>query len=421
MGVSMASTSLAHTYGNVTAFMTEYVKFLLPDYFNTVHVTSSIAFRQVGKLNLNKSPGVFKKSKPILVVAPNLEIDSDDLFLGRTWFTQRLTDQHLTHDGSNLQPFIRDEKSQYSIEYLLNRVKMTFNFTIICETQMEQHNIVGYLKNRVRQNSPFFLTTYLESQLPRTMMETLQKITPMPIHDEQGSVNTFVKYLNGVSNDPITYKMKTSSGNEEFFRYYSTNLLTSFNDLDFDQGSKKGHIYDQFTITFRMPVDFNAAGLYYLFHNSEKVDVEIMKTDYKSFGDNGADKVVCEPLFTVHRLYDIELPQGWTVYATSVFKVSKEMGDVDEVDLTCLHNQSMIEFIREFNSRGMPISPFIKVYLLKDSKMLTEGEDYKLSADTTLLSLYNLNPKSSYRVVIHSNTEYINEAMKDKYNLDSKW
>lgn len=421
MGVSMASTSLAHTYGNVTAFMVEYVKGLLPEYFNTIHVTSSIAFRQVGKLNLNRSPGVFKKSKPILVVAPNLETDTDDLFLGRTWFTQRLTDQHLSHDGGNLQPFIVDEKSQYQVRYLLNRYRMTFSFTIICETQMEQHNIFGYLKNRVRQNSPFYLTTYLESQIPRTMMETLQKVTPMPIHDKNGSVNDFVKYLNGVSYYPITYKMKTSTGNEEFFRYYSANLLTSFNDLDIDSGSKKGHAYDQFTISFRMPVDFNTAGLYYLFHENEKVDVEIFKTHYNTHGNIGADKVTFEPIFTIHNLYNIDLPQGWTTYATSIFKVMKDVGEEDEVDLTCLHNQTMIDFIKDCNDKGIDLNLFIKVHLMMNNKMLKQEEDYILSKDTTLLTLYTLDPKASYRVIIHVNTEYINQSMKDKYNLDDKW
>ena len=147
MGVSMSSTSLAHTYGNVTSFVVEYIKNLIPNYFNTVYVTSSIGFRQLGKVNLNKSPGVFKKSKPILVVAPNIEMDTDGLFLGKSWLTSRLTDQYIDHDYSNLQPFIKDENSGFEIKFLLNRLKMNFSVSIICETQMEQLNIAHYLKN----------------------------------------------------------------------------------------------------------------------------------------------------------------------------------------------------------------------------------------------------------------------------------
>lgn len=416
MGVSMSSTSLAHTYGNVTSFVVEYIKNLIPNYFNTVYVTSSIGFRQLGKVNLNKSPGVFKKSKPILVVAPNIEMDTDGLFLGKSWLTSRLTDQYIDHDYSNLQPFIKDENSGFEIKFLLNRLKMNFSVSIICETQMEQLNIAHYLKNRVRQGSPFMTHTFLESQIPRSMLECLAEHSHHPMYDENGSSANFIRYLNGVSDYPITYKMKTSTGNEEFFRYYPVNLLMSMENLDIDQGSKKGQVFDFFTITFSIPVEFSTAGLYYLFHEDERVHVYIQKSKEKDFKEM-ADKIIMKPVFTIHNLFDVPLPEGWTLYGTSIFKVNKELGDVDEVDLTCLHNTSMIEFIKTCNKNGIPVSPFIKVYLMKNNEMLTVGTDYTLSADTTKIDLYNLDPASSYRVIIHANTNYINETMRDIHNL----
>ena len=419
MGVSMSSTSLAHTYGNVTSFVVEYLKNLLPNYFKTVHVTSTIAYRQLGRLNLNKSPGVFKKSKPILIVAPNIEMDTDDLFLGGTWLTSRLTDQYLDHDYTNLQPFIRDENSGFEIKYLLNRLKVNYNITILCETQMEQLNIAHFIKNKVRQNRPFFVETFLESQIPRTMLDCLGNQSGHPMYDPSGSVSEFVHYLNGISRYPITYKMKTSTGNDEFFRYYPTNLLMSIRDLSIDDGTKKGQTFDYFTITFQVPVEFNTAGLYYLFHDDEKVHIYIKQQQDADF-EKYAEKVVMNPVFTIHNLFNVPLPEGWSMYGTSIFKVVKEEGEVDEVDLTCLHNQSMVEFIKECNEKGIPIDPFIKVYLMKNNEMLVEGEgkDYVLSKDTTKIDLYNLDPDSSYRVIIHANTNFINETMRDRHNLD---
>lgn len=418
MGVSMSSTSVAHTYGNVTAFVVEYLKNLLPNYFNTVHVTSSVAFRQLGKLNLNKSPGVFKNTKPMLIVAPSVEMETDDLFLGKTWLTTRLTDQYLDHDYSNLQPFIYDKHTGFEIKYLMNRLKMNFNITIICESQMEQLNIAHFIKNKVRQNSPFFINTFLESQIPKNMLDCLAHHGSTPMYDSNNSASDFVKYLNGVSMFPITYKMKTSTGNDEFFRYHPANILMSINDLSIDDGSKKGQVYDYFSISLRIPVEFNSTGLYYLFHEDEKVHIYINRQKEKDFIDQ-SHKVTIQPMFTVHNIFNVPLPEGWTIYANIVFKVDKEDGEVDEVDLSSIYNNSMKEFIKDCDAKGIPVDTFIRVFLMKDNHMLVEGkgQDYILSRDMTNISLYNLDPRATYRVIIHANTNFINETMKDIHNL----
>ena len=417
MGVSMASTSTAHTYGNVTCFIVEYIKNLLPGYFKTVHVTSTMAYRELSRINLNNHPNLLKKKKPILIIRPRVELDTDDIFLGGTYLTTRLTDQYMEHGYSNLQPFFRDDNTGMNIKFLLNRLKISYDVTIICSTQMEQINIANFLKNKVRMNLPFPVETYLESQIPKTMLDVYSKFANVPMYDENNSVSKFLNHINGKSRYPITYKMKTSTGNDEFFRYYPANLLISINGLSIDDGSKKGQVFDSFTTNFSIPVEFNTAGLYYLFHNDETVHIEINRQQDKIFEDM-KESVTMVPVFTIHNLFDLPLPEGWTLYATSIFKTDKEFDEIDEVDLTVLHNQSMVEFIKYCNANGIPLEPFIKVYLMMDNKMLTEGVEYTLSEDTTLLTLRKCVPASSYRVIIHSNTAYINELMKTIHNLD---
>ena len=270
MGVSMASTSTAHTYGNVTCFIVEYVKNLVPGYFKTVHVTSTMAYRELSKINLNNHPNLLKKKKPILIIRPRVELDTDDIFLGGTYLTTRLTDQFMEHDFTNLQPFFQDDNTGLSIKFLLNRLKIVYDITIICNTQMEQINIANFLKNKVRMNRPFPVETYLESQIPKTMLDMYSKVAQIPMYDKNNSVSEFLKHINGKSRYPITYKMKTSTGTDEFFRYYPANLLLSINGLSIDEGNKKGQVFDSFTTTFTIPVEFNTAGLYYLFHKMKR-------------------------------------------------------------------------------------------------------------------------------------------------------
>lgn len=413
----MASTSTAHTYGNVTCFIVEYIKNLLPGYFKTVHVTSTMAYRELAKINLNNHPNFLKKKKPILIIRPRVELDTDDIFLGGTFLTTRLTDEYMERGYTNLQPFFRDDDTELNIKFLLNRLKISYDVTIICSSQMEQINIANFLKNKVRMNIPFPVETYLESQIPKSMLDVYSQVANIPMYDENNSVSEFLKHINGKSMYPITYKMKTSTGNDEFFRYYPANLLISINGLSIDDGSKKGQVFDSFTTNFNIPVEFNTAGLYYLFHNDETVHIEVVKEVEKTVQDF-KDVAAMIPVFTIHNLFNLPLPEGWTLYATSIFKTDKEFDEVDEVDLTVLHNKSMIEFIKHCNANGIPLDPFIKVYLMKDNKMLDEGVHYTLSKDTTLLTLKTCNPASSYRVIIHSNTAYINESMKTIHNLE---
>jgi len=242
MGYCIAQTSLAHTYGNVTAFILEYVKGLFPkNYFSTVTVSSKIAFKEFDILK-NTNSNVFKKTKPMLIIKPRVEIESNDNFLSGTYLTARVDDNYRDVDFSNLQSFIYDKSRGAEMKFLLNRIRMVFDVVIITETQIEQLNQAFYFKNAVRQDIPFFLSTSLESYIPREMMELMGNDVGIPVYDENGSVKKFLDYINTNSIYPVSYKMKNSSGHDEFFRFYPANIDTTITNLSIDDGSKKGLI-----------------------------------------------------------------------------------------------------------------------------------------------------------------------------------
>ncbi|WP_171567730.1 hypothetical protein, partial [Brevibacillus sp. MCWH] len=165
----------AHTFGNVTAFVTEYIKNLFPkNYFNTVNISSTMAYRHFSVFE-TKNKNFIKKKKPMLIVRPRVDIMNNDVFMNGTLLTTRITDNFYDRDFGNLQPFIEDNKRGLHVRYLLNRIKMFFDVTIIVETQMEQLNNAMYFKNRVRQNLPFYIDTYLENNVPREIIMFISK------------------------------------------------------------------------------------------------------------------------------------------------------------------------------------------------------------------------------------------------------
>ena len=109
MDYSLASPNTAHTYGNVAAFVTEYVKQLFPDRFKTTYISTTIAYRNFSRFTFTGREFI-KKRKPFLLVRPRIETNLDDTFLSNTYFTTRMIDTVNPREWGNLQEFIIDKK-----------------------------------------------------------------------------------------------------------------------------------------------------------------------------------------------------------------------------------------------------------------------------------------------------------------------
>jgi len=413
MGYCMAQTSLAHTYGNITCFITEYIKGLFPEnYFKTVHISSTIAYRQFNIFqNTNKE--FLRKSKPMLIIRPRVELNDSDTFLYNTLLTTRMMDNYIDTSFTNLQPFINDKSKGNQIKFLLNRLKMFFDITIVTETQMEQLNQAHFFKNRVRQEKPFFLKTCLESFIPRELFELMAKDIGMEMYDENGSIKPFLDYVNSVSMYPISYKMKNSTGNDEFFRFYPVNIDTTISGLAIDEGNKKGMIADTHTISFTVSTEFNASGLYYYFaEHPEWIDDFVI-----GMHDGDPNRLI--PLFTINNLYKERIADGWNIYTSPIYMVDAH-ADPDIMDIKQLFNNSMMRCIEYHKEHGIPLSTFMQYTVMKDNQTLKPHIDYELDFDEFKLITKKINPSSTYRLIIFVNTFYINSLIKDLFDLDEE-
>lgn len=412
MGYCIAQTSLAHTYGNVTCFIADYVKNLFPkNYFRTIHISSTIAYKEFSIFqNTNKE--FIRKSKPMLIIRPRVELNDQDVFLYNTYLTTRMTDNYMETCFTNLQPFIYDNERGCNMKFLLNRLKMLFDITIVNETQIAQLNQANFFKNRVRQEAPFFLTTSLESFIPKELIELMADDIGMPIYDESGSIKPFIDYLNGVSIYPISYKIKNSSGNDEFFRYYPVNIDTMITGLSIDDGSKRGMVSDTFTTSFTISTEFNAAGLYYYFSRKP----EFIDKFISSIGEEDGKLI---PLFTIDNLSQYRIDDGWNVYSAPIFMVEPGVKE-DITDLSSLMNKSMNSCIEYHTKHGIPYDLFIRFTMFKDNVLLRPGIDYEINPADMQLKTKRCNPSSTYRIVIHVNTLYVNQLLINIFDLDAE-
>ena len=413
MRYSMAAASLAHTYGNVTMVINDWLMSLFPkDYFKTNYINSTIAYRDFATFNNNRKAFI-KKQKPMLLVRPRIEIDTEDeLPLNQTYFANRIYDiMNEDIETGNLQNFFYDKKNNRQIQFLLNSLRINFDVSLVVETMMEQINLVHYFKNRVRQERGMTMVGYLESFVSRDIMYTLAKDAGFEeVFTEEGKDNMgdFMTYVNDHSMYPVTFKYKNSSGRHEFFRLHPSHLNLIIRGLSIDELSKKGVVSDEAIINFTVTCDFNTAGLYVYLSENDKV--------FDDPNPPGSDDIYKEfvPILTPQQVFsETTLPKGWNLFTTPAFDI-----DTDEVPYPLsfkeLMNTSLLEAVDYHQKNGIPLTTFLNVEVLKNNRTMDpEKNEYYIDWDNLTLYVNNCNNVQEYRFILSVNTAYLNDLLAD--------
>ncbi len=416
MRYSMAAASLAHTYGNIATFANSFlVNLFPPNYFKTNYITSTIAYRDFATFNNNRKEFI-KKQKPMIIMRPRIEMDmQDELPINQTYLAQRIYD--INNDDietGNLQNFFFDQDNKRQIQFLLNALRITFDVTLVVETQMEQINLAHYFKNRVRQNWEMTQVVGLESYISRDIMYLLAKdagYADVFTTSEENRIGEFLSYVNNNSMYPVTLKYKNASGRHEFFRYHHSHVNMNITGLSIDDPSKKGMVADECLINFTLRCDFNTAGLYVYLSNNDTVFEEFRNEGL--YDDlTGVETIV--PIVTPQKYFtNRTMPNGWQVFTTPAFEI-----DTDEVpyplDFSVLLNASLNEAVRYHKQHGIPLTTFMDIVVLKGDREMEMGRrEYDIDWDNLTLYVNNCNIISQYRFVLIINTEYLNNLLAD--------
>ena len=396
-------TSSSHNYGNVLAFMENYILDLFPkNMFNTIHVNSKLAHKQIRGV----SHEFVKKNTPMIVFRPRVADYDEDRFLKGTQLLERMNNVTPYYGEGTLFDFFEDQQNDIMIKYHLNRVVMYIDVSLVFSTMMHQLDYYSYIYNRVPIEHPFFVETCLENFIPQDMLDIVSKCCGIPIYDEHGSTKEFISYMNGKSKDPITYKLQGSTNSREFYRYYQTPVQITFQDLQKDDGDRVGSVADRYGISFTARVEFNTSGFYYLF-NKNIYDIQLPQ----HIPDDGT----LVPIFTdVFKREDLQLKHGWDLYNRGTCRLD----DVnDTIDFDQMLNESIRAVMDYHDKNGLIYDNFIDIRVRKQGKPLASGVGYKIDWKTRKITFINQDTYSTYTVFLCINIEYINDLVKTIYNL----
>jgi len=399
---AICNTSASHTYGNVMAVVEQYILDLFPkDLFKTVTASTTLASRQITHLPRQ----LHKKEVPTMVLIPRIMFGQDDnRFLAHTLMNSRFTNTHNIWGEGSLLQLAQDKHKRIWIHGHYNRAVMYVDVVLSFNTFAEQINYMSYIHNMIPVGHNQFIRAPLELYIPEEFCELVSNVVKVPVVEKE-SVYKFLSYLNSIWYHPITYKLKGGSNTNEFFMYYIADIDALFDVPQPGPGIKDGQVRRHFEISFTVRLEFNTIGYFTL--NSpifKKQTTVIPKED-----------LAIVPIFSdVINLDDFQLPVGWSILGWPIFKLKN---DENSISIDTILNQSLRAVVDYHLQFGIPMERFIQIQFRENGQILND-ELFFIDWKNRRLTLTNPNPHRTYRLIISVSHEYINNLIKELYNLE---
>ena len=419
--------SMAHTVGNVTSLFTEMIKSLFPNnYFRHTHINTRMAYREQ-KREENSNYEFIKKNRPILIVRPKIDIDNTDIFMTYSMLTNNIWGMDfLNTDGQNFFPFYRDRDKMCEVKYLLNRIRVILECSVVVDTEYEQINQYVYISqftpDRINR-----MNSALEVYIPPSVMELISAYSGVPIKDpDTGTVKPFLDYTMNHANKYITFKERTSSSTHDFFMYYPLSIDWVLHDLSKDDPNKKSWAMQSATINFSITAEFNTPTIY-TFSAMKKNPIIIgAQMDFGKKNDDPKNLVNIVPYFTIPNLFDSEnmkLDNGFEMFYTQGFETDiNKNKQPDELDIAPVFaNTNCAEIIDWHNKNGIPNTVFIRFIIMKNNKMLVEGTDYSINWNTQKITILESDPDVMYTLTIFVNNLYVTDLLENYNGLSNTY
>lgn len=399
---AICNTSASHTYGNVLGVVEKFILDQFPqDLFKTVTASTTLASRQLTHLPSQLA----KKEMPIMVLIPRISFGQEDRFLGNTLLNSRYTNTQSFYGDGSLLPLAADPRKHIWVHGHYNRAVMNIDVVLNFNTFSEQTNWMSYIHNMFPIGHNQFIRAPLELYIPKDFCSLISNISRIPLKNKNDSVYDFLTYMNSFWYYPITYKLKGGSNNDEFFMYYIADIDTIFEAPEAGSGIKDGQIKRGYDISFTVRCEFNTIGYFTLNSPDIKKNINIPNVEDQSIIPMFSDTI---------DLNDFDLPVGWSILSWPIFKLKE--GE-NTISIAPILNQSLNLVIDHHLKLGIPMERFIRIQFRENGNILN-NEMFYIDWNKKELVILRPNTHRTYRLIITVSHEYVNNLIKELYQLE---
>lgn len=413
------NSSMSSLYGCVgyaiQAYILDTCKF--PDnLFNSVTVSTELATRNIRRSfrSQNANVEMAKRIKPFIILQPTYPTMEFDMPMQGIPLTANFDDLQYRTDARYLFDVIVNYDDGYAMKFKMNRNRIEFDITMIFDTRHRQLDTYNGLKNRLKWENSGIARVALESVIPKRLIAYMSKLSHMDLEEHSEYIPIFLEHLNKYSAYPITYKIRNASATDEWFLYYTHNVVVTFTDLEMDQGQRKNMTEDDYRVTFRAIVDFNFPAVYFVDVLQDRtigLDLSIKTVEYNS------ENTEYTPIFSVPSLFD-RYPRernGKQLFGSTIFRTEAAGPRTaeDRVELKCMLGNDHIKVIRAHKAWGMKPETLVDFVVLKNRVELAYETDYYIDWNAMELVVRNPDNDATYRLIIYFDFTIFNDILEN--------
>lgn len=403
---SQTVSSLSHMLGNVVGKVVNlYKKELPPNLFKTIHITTRSAMKNT---QLASKKEILAKGKPILMLRPKANIEYDAEYMNGFFNQMPMYDMV---DRSMLTHIFQDYDKHIYLDMSMRRMRFTVDTSIIVETDVQQQNIAYTMLNKFVPEAPYYMEgTFVDVELPKNYIIQIANEAGYydAINKKVTNLEAFMKYLNQNSKLPISYRLKGSSGNFEFFAIYQCDAIIAYDGYpSMDDGSQIGQTYSNFTVTQTLYMDITIPSFIHYF--SAEPPALILPED--------ATSIMNSEIIPMFDLDQSPIPKidinGWKLCVESMYGFSEDCTD-EHIPYVALLSERHINTAKYSAARGIT-RPFLNVVMYENEVPMTTVSytmDYN-KPEEFAIDIPAMLTINRYHFAIYEDSEYINTIIEE--------
>ena len=250
--------SFSHVMGSVSSFVVNYIKSAFGDkYFKTIWNTQEVPYSQRSK----SFRDMMTKPRPIMIIDPKFDPSVESDFLPQMEYDNWLANEpEYDVKIQSLNSFPLITYKNFKLYCRPKRYKMAFTINFVFDSDIQRIQCQEFIRQSIRHRSPITMHTYLENILPDSYIKAIAELVNLDYTSDE-----FLNFINSLTSLPITRRIRTGSGNIEFFAMQKTPIDMIFTEGPSSNGPiKKGNIVVSSSFSEEINIEFVAYSLIHL-------------------------------------------------------------------------------------------------------------------------------------------------------------
>lgn len=386
--------SYSHIMGSVTSILVDYIRSAYNDkYFSTIWNTLEVPYSQRSKAFRD----IMSKPRPTMIIDPKFDPSDEARFVPQSEFDSWISnDPQSFYKINTLDSNLLIGYNNFELWYKPRRYKMTFNIHFSFDSDVQRIQCQEYMRQSIRHMSPIIGQRYIENILPDDYMKAIALLNKMDYTSQE-----FLDFINKFTTTPITRRIRTGSGNIEFFAMQRSPIEIIFVEGPSSNGPiTKGNITVSSSFSEEVTVEFVAYSLLFLKTSTKRGEPIYKEETRKSFGEEIADvsNVASDKLF----LAEVPRPPYISDDCVRIQQITLQAdkaGD-DSVSLfDLMRNPEIAEMLHYYKTNKMQMD-FIHVAVFEDCNLLDEAR-YHLDRKTLTLTIKDMDVYKTYYVSVY--------------------